>query len=223
MIDGTTDLFTALRTTGSIRRFRPDAIPGDVLHRILEAATHAPSAWNAQPWCFVAVRAPAQRRAIATAYRQAWEAAQAFTARTDADALWRARPGHARLVARVDELAQQLDSAPVLVLACLDTAQLGPMADGHGNILAPQSAYASIFPAVQNLMLAARGCGVGSTLTTVYALHEAEIRRALDVPAHMHIAALIPLGYPLRPFRVTQRKPLESVVYLDRWGEPLKD
>jgi len=121
----------------------------------------------------------------------------------------------------VDALATHLDSAPVIVLALLDTTQLGPMADGHGTILAPQSAYASIFPAVQNLMLAARGLGVGSTLTTVFSSVENELRAAAGIPPHVHIAALVPLGYPRRPFQVTKRKPLEEVAFVDRWGQRL--
>lgn len=121
----------------------------------------------------------------------------------------------------VDALAEHLDQAPVLVLCGLDTAQLGPMADASGHIHAPQSAYASIFPAVQNLMLAARGLGIGSTLTTVFQAVEGELRSVVALPDHVHIAALIPLGYPRRPFRVSHRKPVAEVAFLDRWGNPL--
>jgi nitroreductase len=119
----------------------------------------------------------------------------------------------------VDALATHLASAPVIVLALLDTTQLGPMADGRGTILAPQSAYASIFPAVQNLMLAARGLGVGSTLTTVFSSVENEMRAAAGIPPHVHIAALVPLGYPRRPFGVTKRKPVDEVTFIDHWGQ----
>ena len=121
----------------------------------------------------------------------------------------------------VDDLAEHLDAAPLLLLACLDTAQLGLMVDPDGRIRAPQSAYASIFPAAQNLMPAARGLGSGSTLTTVFAAAEGALRAVLDIPPHVHVAALIPLGYPTRPFRVTRRKPLAEVAFLDRWGKPL--
>ncbi|MFI5366451.1 MAG: nitroreductase family protein, partial [Candidatus Binatia bacterium] len=162
------DLFEALHTLRSVRRFRPDPVPHSVLRDILAAATRAPSARNAQPWYFVAVRDPETKRAIAALYLAAWQQAQAHTAAVDADADIKERPGYAHMMHTVDTLAKQLDRAPVLILACLDTQQLGPMADASGNILAPQSAYASIFPAVQNLMLAARGLGLGSTLTTVF-------------------------------------------------------
>ena len=70
-------------------------------------------------------------------------------------------------------------------------------------------------------MLAARGLGIGSTLTTVVLSAEAALRQAVGLPDHMHIAALIPLGYPTRPFRVTTRTALDTVAFLDRWGTPL--
>jgi nitroreductase len=213
------DLFEAILTLRSVRRFRPDPVPDAVLRRIIEAAIHAPSARNAQPWVFVVVRHGETKRAIATLYRTAWERAQAYTTATDADADIKHRPDYARMMRNVDDLAMHLDRVPVLILVCLDTQQLGPMADAAGHILAPQSAYASIFPAVQNLMLAARGLGLGSTLTTVYASAEADVRAVVGIPSHVHVAALVPLGYPAHPFRVPPRKPVESVAFLDRWGE----
>ncbi len=217
------DLFEALHTLRSVRRFRPDPVPDSVLRHILTAATRAASARNAQPWYFIVVRDPELKRTIAALYLSAWQQAQQYTAQADADADIKERPGYARMMRSVDALATHLDRAPVIVLALLDTTQLGPMADGQGNILAPQSAYASIFPAAQNLMLAARGLGLGSTLTTLHSLVEAEVRAAVGIPPHVHIAALVPLGYPHKPFRVTKRKPVAEVAFLDRWGQPLPE
>jgi nitroreductase len=217
------DLFEAIRTLRSVRGFRPDPVPDAVLRRIIEAAIHAPSARNAQPWFFVAVRHDEGKRAIAALYRKAWKQAEAYTADTDADADIKDRPDYARMMRTVDDLAMHLDTVPVLILACLDTRQLGPMADASGQILAPQPAYASIFPAVQNLMLAARGLGLGSTLTTVYASVESEVREVVGIPPYIHIAALIPLGYPARPFLATKRKPVEEVAFLERWGEKFQN
>lgn len=219
----TRDLFEAIRTLRSVRAFRPDAVPDAIVHQIIEAATHAPSARNAQPWYFVAVRDRDTRGAIAALYERAWRQAQTYTQAVDADADIKECAGYTKLMRRVDALATHLDHAPVLILACLDTTQLGPMADGAGTILAPQSAYASIFPAVQNLMLAARAFGVGSTLTTLHSIVEADVRAVAGVPAHIHIAALIPLGYPVHPFRRTTRKPVDEVTFLDRWGKKFND
>lgn len=215
------DLFETLHTLRAVRRFRPDPIPDAVLREILAAATRAASARNSQPWAFVAVRDPALKADIRRLYLGAWLQARAFTAQVDADADIKDRPDYAAMMRGVDRLAAELDRAPLLVLCCLDTAQLGPMADASGHIRAPQSAYASIYPAVQNLMLAARGLGIGSTLTTLFQAAETDLRRVVGLPDHLHIAALVPLGYPTRPFRVTTRRPLREVAFLDRWGTPL--
>ncbi len=215
------DLFDALHSQRAVRRFRADPIADAVLREILAAATRAPSARNAQPWAFVAVRDADAKAAIGRVYLDAWHRAQAFTVAADADADIKARADYAPMMRAVDHLATHVHEAPVLVLCGLDTTRLGPMADGRGTVVAPLSAYASIFPAVQNLMLAARGLGIGSTLTTVFHGADAAMRAAVGMPEHIHIAALVPLGYPLRPFRVTTRRPLDEVAFLDRWNAPL--
>lgn len=215
------DLFEAINTLGAVRRFRPDPVDDATVRQVILAATRAASARNAQPWYFLAIREPETKAEIARLYQRAWRHAQAHTQAVDADADIRHRPGYEGMMQQVNELARELHRVPVLLLACLDTRQLGPMADDAGRILAPQSAYASIFPAVQNLMLAAHGLGLGTTLTTVFQSEEAAIRVALGVPSRIHIAALLPLGYPLSPVRRTKRKPLSEVAFLDRWGDPL--
>jgi nitroreductase/uncharacterized protein YndB with AHSA1/START domain len=219
-LDGS-DLFTAIHTLRAVRRFRPDPVPDTALHHVIEAATRAASARNTQPWYFVVARSEAKKAEIARLYLEAWRQAQAYTAQTGADADIMARPDYEGMMRSVNELAEQLKDVPVLILACVDTRQLGPLADSSGRILSPQSAYASIFPAVQNLMLAARGLGLGTTLTTVFASVEGQLRLVLGIPEHVHIAALIPLGYPRTPFRATNRKALGEVAFLDQWGVKL--
>lgn len=220
---GGTDLFEAIHTLGAVRRFRPDPVDDATLRQIVTAATRAASARNAEPWAFLAVRGGEEKARVGRLYREAWEQAKAHTASADLDADIKRRPGYGAMMQSVDELARHIGQAPALVLACLDTRRLGPMADGAGRILSPQSAYASIFPAVQNLMLAARALGIGTTLTTVFFSAEARLRAALGIPDHVHVAALLPLGYPLRPFRPVKRRPVGEVLFLDRWGEKLGD
>src|SRR5262249_53711356 len=118
--DVTRDLFHAIDTMRSVRQFRRDPVPDAILRDIIAAATHAPSARNAQPWVFVAVRDGQRKRAIAALYRSAWTQAQAYTARVDADADIKAKPGYATMMRAVDHLAVHLDDVPVLVLCCLD-------------------------------------------------------------------------------------------------------
>jgi nitroreductase len=217
-----TDALEIMHTLNSVRAFRPDPVPHATLRAVIEAATWAPSARNAQPWYFIAVDEGSMKTAIAGMYLQAWRAAQAYTASAGADRDIEGQPHYAGMMRAVDSLAMHLADVPVLMFVGLDTAQLGPIADASGNILAPLSAYASIFPAIQNLMLAARRHGLGSTLTTLHTFFENDIRTLLGIPPTIHLAALIPLGYPERAFRTVKRKSVDEVAFLNRWGTPLR-
>jgi len=215
------DFFAVVDSQRAIRRFRPDPVPDAVLRRILEAATRAPSARGAEPWAFVVVRDAALRARIATAYRRAWDAARTVTAQADLDADVKAQPHYARMMRGVDALAEHLADVPVLIACCLDHRRLGPIAAPDGTLRSPCAAYASIFPAVQNLLLAARALGLGTTLTTLHRGFEDELVALLALPARVEVAALVPLGYPADRFGPTRRKPLASVAFLDGWGTPL--
>ena len=208
-------------TQRAIRRFRPDPVPDTVLRRVIEAATRAPSARGAEPWYFVVVRDPARRATIAGYYRRAWDAGAAHTAATDADRDVAARGHYARMMSGAAELARDLATAPVLVACCLDRGQLGPIAPDW-VIRSPVAAYASIFPAVQNLLLAARALGLGTTLTTLHVGFEAALKTLLDIPPLVDVVTLVPLGYPRDRFGPTRRKALDEVAFLDGWGTPLR-
>jgi len=216
----TPDFFTVVDTQCAVRRFRSDPVPDSALARILSAATRAPSARGAEPWCFVVVRDPAVRATIADAYRRAWDAGAAFTAATDADRDVRERPHYARMMEAAARLAADLAAAPVLVACGLDHAQLGPLAGPDGSLRSPAAAYASILPAVQNLLLAARALGLGTTLTTLHRAFEPALKALLAVPETVEIVALVPLGYPAGRFARTRRKPLAEVAFVDRFGRP---
>ena len=216
------EFFAVVDTQRALRRFRPDPVPDAILGRILEAATRAPSARGAEPWFFVVVRDAATRAAIGARYRAAWEAAEQFTAATDADADLRERPHYARMMRAVRTLALHLADAPVLVACCLDHRQLGPIAAPDGTLRSPVAAYASIFPAVQNLLLAAGALGIGSALTTLHRTFEDDLRSLLGIPPAVEVAALVPLGYPRDRPGPTRRKPVEEVAFVDRWGTPFR-
>lgn len=215
------DFFEVVSTQRAIRRFRPDPVPDALLHRVLEAATRAPSARGAEPWAFVVVRDAARRAEIARLYRAAWDAGEAFTAATDADRDVKESPHYARMIRGAAALARTLADVPVLVVCCLDHARLGPIADGRGGLRAPAAAYASILPAVQNLLLAARALGLGTTLTTLHRAFETELRTALALPAAIEPVVVVPLGFPADRFGPTRRRPLAEVAFLDVWGAPL--
>jgi nitroreductase len=144
-----------------------------------------------------------------------------FTAATDADRDVCERPLRPH-DARRAPLATDLAAAPVLIVCCLDHAQLGPIAAPDGGLVAPAAAYASIFPAVQNLLLAARALGLGTTLTTLHRGFEDELKALLAIPATVEVAAIVPLGWPTDRFGPTRRKPVEEVAFVDRWGRRLE-
>jgi nitroreductase len=215
------DFFEVVDTQRAIRRFRPDPVPDALVHRVLEAATRAPSARGAEPWGFVVVRDARRRDEIARLYRAAWDAGQQLTAATDADRDVKDGPHYARMMRGADALARTLARVPVLIVCCLDHARLGPIADGSGGLRAPAAAYASILPAVQNLLLAARALGLGTTLTTLHRTFDAELRALLALPPTVEPVVVVPLGFPADRFGPTRRRPVEDVAFLDAWGTRL--
>jgi nitroreductase len=216
------DFFEVVRTQRAIRRFRPDPVDDAAVARILEAATHAPSARGAEPWAFVVVRDAGRRAEIARLYRQAWETGQTITAAADLDHDVKDAPHYARMMRAADELARTLADVPVLIVCCLDHARLGPIADGAGGLRAPGAAYASILPAVQNLLLAARALGLGTTLTTLHRAFDADLRACLALPPSVEPVVLVPVGVPADRFGPTRRRPLDEVAHLDGWGTPFR-
>lgn len=201
----------AIATTRSMRRLKPDPIPDDVIRSILQAAVQAPSGSNQQTWSFIVIRDPDIKKRLQEFYHEV--ALEYFAER---EARVAAAPPlseeEARVAKRVWDsarhLAEHLHEAPVLIMCCIrgrESFQLG----------------ASIFPAVQNLMLAARAHGVGSTLTTFHRGRDKEVRELLNIPDNVHAAALIPLGYPRGRWAAGKRKPLEEVVFADRFGQKL--
>jgi nitroreductase len=205
------EFFEAVTTLRAIRHLDTRPIPDAVLRQILDAAICAPSGGNRQGWSFVVVRDPATRTRLGELYREAWAELMKVPYYRDATA---APPGsrEARMVASAAHLAEHLGEAPVLVLACIavDPGTKAGVATG-----------ASIYPAVQNILLAARALGIGSCLTTIHRFRDAQVKALLGIPAEVETAALIPLGYPLRNFGRPPRRPVAEVVFGDRWGQAL--
>jgi nitroreductase len=207
--DPTDDLFQAIYSQRAIRRFKPDAVPDDVLLRLVEAATKAPSGSNTQPWAFLVVRHAGKRAAIAELLRTAVQQSERFQRIFEnVDAI--EDPSQRRMLQGARRLFLELDHAPVLIIPCLHQVE-SP---------APQGLLAgsSIYGAVQNLQLAARGLGLGTVLTTFQQLFEPQLRELLSLPEEATPVALIPLGYPDGWFGPTRRKPVEEVVHWDGWG-----
>ncbi|MFQ5899729.1 MAG: nitroreductase family protein [Candidatus Methylomirabilia bacterium] len=203
------DLFEALHTQRTIRRLKPDPIPDSVIRQLLEAAICAPSGGNRQGWTFIVIRDPEVRGHLAELYREGFRELLKIPYYRDAAALPPDSPA-GKMLASARYLAEHLHEAPVLILACLN-------AEGAAPGLTMGS---SIYPAVQNLLLAARGLGIGSTLTTIHRFRDSQVKELLGIPPGVETAALIPLGYPLGKFGRPPRKPVQQVTFFDRWGQP---
>ncbi len=193
------DFFTVIRAQRACRSFSDRAVPDELVEQVLEAATFAPSAENRQPWVFVVVREPATRAAVGELMRRAWEGGgRAFSE-------GRLPP---RMLADVDAGATGgLSGAPVLVVVAADT-QRGLAA----------TVASSTFPAIQNLLLAAGALGLGSALTTLATVFEAEVGALVGLPDHVVPVAVVPLGWPARPLGPPRREPVSERTHRERYG-----
>jgi nitroreductase len=193
------DLFSLVRAQRAHRAFLDRPVSDELVARLLEAATYAPSAENRQPWEFVVVRDERLRARIGDLTRRLWETHARDFARD------RLSPS---LFADVDRGADGgVSQAPVLVVVGADTARG-----------LPATIPSSIFPAVQNLLLAARAAGLGAALITLPLWSRFLARRALGLPFGIAPCAVIPLGWPKGRYGPTTRRPVGEVVSLDRYG-----
>ena len=198
-------LFEAMYTQRALRYIAPDPIPGDLIRKVLEAGTRAPSGGNQQRWRFIVIKDPGTKRWIQERYRNTDRPAHAAP-RNPAETATMARND-----AAANHLADHLHEVPVLILCCLQ----------HDGSPSDINRGASIYPAVQNMLLAARGLGLASVLTTRPRRgFEQEIKEKLGIPDNVDTAALLPLGYPApgKRYGPTNRRPVEDVTFEETWG-----
>ncbi|MCH8190758.1 MAG: nitroreductase family protein [Chloroflexi bacterium] len=206
------DFFEVIHTQRSIRRFKPDPVPDDLIWKMIDAAIRAPSGSNLQPWVWLVVRDQAKREAVARAVRERLEAeGRLQEMRRNAEQL---ETASRRLsVRRAVELFENLAAAPVLIIPCL-IGVTSPVSEARSLF-----AGSSIYGAVQNLMLAARALGVGTVLTTPNIYVEEMLVKEFHLPENAIPACIIPVGFPDgQRFGPTTRKPAETVTYWDDWG-----
>ena len=198
----------AMETQRAVRRLLPDPVDDATLLRVLELATKAPTGSNLQNWEFVVVRDPDVKHQLARLNRQAWSVYRRLGKRKA-----RKDPATRKIIEAVQWQADHFEEIPVVVVACLH---------GRSPVFGPPvlatSFYGSAYPAVQNLLLAARGVGLGATLTTLPLWSTSLARRTLGLPAKVTPIAVIPLGWPRGRYGPTTRKPVREVVHLDRYG-----
>jgi nitroreductase len=209
MAGETLDLFEIMATTRSMRRLKPDPVPDELVRKILEAGTYAPSGGNMQRWRFLVVRDPKVKQRVGAYYKQAWDEVVSPRYRSGEPAPGTSRDRFARMLDAAQHLADHIHEAPVWIVPCMAGANPA------------RTAGSSIYPAVQNMLLAARALGLGATLTTLYLNFEKEVEAALGLPPDVRSYALLPIGYPMGRFGPVRRVPLSEVVYEDQWGRPM--
>lgn len=213
-------LYEAMRTLRAVRRLRPDPIPDDVLHRVLEAATWAPSGGNRQPWRIIVVKEAERKRRLGELYAAQWyEYVKRYT-NMPSDTPQNVRERTGRTVRAGNYLAEHFHDAPVIAVFCFDPSVLA-VTDAKLNRTSIVGG-GSVYPAVQNLLLACRAEGLGCVLTTLMCASESEVKEVLSIPPTWGTAAAIPIGYPvLRGHGPITRKPISEMAFLDSWDKPL--
>jgi nitroreductase len=206
--------FDVLYTARAIRRLKPDPVPDELLRRVLEAATMAPSGTNMQPWRFLVVRDPEKRRRLGEIHTRAfWPHYQGAGPMLGGAGDDDRRPQEPHGITE-QGMTDRYALAPVLIVACRTGIRPETPA-GMGMT----GWYGSIFPAVQNLLLAARALGLGAHLTTMFTQYSQDVKDLLGIPDDADPVALIPIGFPGGRFGPLRRKPVQEVVFAERWGQ----
>ena len=212
-----TTLYDALCTTRAIRRLRPDPIPDDVLERVLRAAICAPSGGNAQPWRVVVIQDGERKAALAEHFAATWDEysapGKAMMQRLPPDKRGRGE----RVMAAGDALARDFARSPVVLAWVHDPRLLAN--EGEVDVQPNFLFGGSLYPAIQNLLLACRAEGLGGVITTMIWRREPAVRALLGVPEPWRLHAITPIGYPAGGGhgRIA-RKPLERMAFRDEWG-----
>ncbi len=191
--------FDVMLRQRACRQFDDRPVDAELIERCLAAAVHAPSAENRQPWVFIVVTKADLRAKIGSLTRRAWQSG----AREHAEGRL---PGS--LLRAVDQgVHGGIESAPVIVVVC-----------GDSDLGIESTLPSSVFPAVQNLLLAAGALGLGSAMTTLATLYADELEDLLDLPPSVRPMAVVPIGWPYRPLGPPTRLPLHLRVHTDRYG-----
>ncbi len=209
-------IFEVMYSTRALRRFKPDPVPDEIIAKIVEAGTQAASGSNDQNWLFMVVTGAEQRARVGAIYRKAADRAHM----TDyIKAKFGGPDRQGQLIAKsVVHLVEHIQEAPLMIVPCLKSS--AAMQDPKFRERMGRLEGASIYPAIQNMILACRALGLGTVLTTLHALYEDEMKEVLGLPAEYTTWALLPIGYPTDKFGPVKRKPVAEVAHRDRFGNP---
>ncbi len=196
----------------AMRRLKPDPVPPELIKRVLDAGTQAPSGMNSQPWSFLVLEDSANKKWFADRYKAAIESRFGGLAARDDDT-----SPMARTIRTMRYQTEHMHEYPMLLIVCglRDWPFRVPEEERVG--LAPPN-YGAIYPCVQNILLACRAVGLGAALTTMHQVFEDELMARFEIPEAWGVVVTIPIGYPMGNFGPVSRRASERVTYFDRWG-----
>ena len=208
-------MLEAMMTQRAVRRVLPDPVDDAVVLKCIELALRAPTGANGQNWEFIIVKDPRVKKKLARRYRQAWKVYYRGVIRSVAEY----DESMAKSARAVQWQVDHFTEIPVLVVACL---RLGAREGRVPFVPMPQPAasgyFGSIYPSVQNLLLAARAMGLGASLITLPLWNVTSARRTLNLPLSVTPCCIVPLGWPRGRYGRTTRNPVEQVTHLDAYG-----
>lgn len=199
------ELFEAMATTRSIRRFEDRPVSEELIWECLQAALYAPTGHNTQPWRACVLAGDEARALLGPAYRKGWEWSSGLynIERPEPDDMSRS----ARSRRSMYDFVERFEEIPYYVVFCAE----------HWDNLPDHLAGANVYPGMQNFMLAARSFGLGTVPTMWFMECEEELRELIGVPEGWRIVGLLPVGYPQGNHGPLRRRPIEEVVFWERW------
>lgn len=198
------DVFEAMETCRAMRYLKPDPVPEEAIRRVIHAATRASNPGNSQGWDFVVLRDAETKARLGNAIRGVMRPIIAAMASAEGE------PVGQRMYTGVQHLLEHFEAVPVYVFVC-------------GRVVYPyespleEMVPAALYPAAQNLIVAARALGLGTTFTTFHTLVEPAVRELLALPDEVRLGVMIAMGWPDRDFGPVKRKPIDEVLHWDRW------
>jgi len=214
-------VYEAMSTLRAVRKLRPDPVPDEVLRRVLQAATWAPTGGNRQPWRIVLVKDPTVKRRLGELYTRSWKAYVGhYYAAIPAGIPEEARQRTLRTLNAGDYLAEHFGDVPAIAIFCFNPTQMAITDAGQNRPSVVGGG--SVYTAVENLLLACRAEGLGCVLTTLLCESEPEVRELLAIPDPWYTAAAVPIGYPVgRGHGPLIRESVDKLVFLDKWNGKL--
>lgn len=211
MIDAN-DVFKIMHSMRSMRRLKTDPVPDEMIRKVLDAGIRAPSGQNKQAWAFLVVTEAHGKKFFGERYHY-WMLERFGKLLKDID--WDSKYG--RQVKAAMDLSENMHTAPVLLMVCgkRDWPFVVPHEERVG--FAPPS-YGSVYPCVQNILLACRALGLGASLTTMHQMFQPELHERFSIPEDYGVVATIPIGFPKGNFGPVRREPVESKIHFERWG-----